>query len=77
MLSLATHLLRLPAAPSIDPAVASRYLDGFVRLWDAHRIPGDLTGFGGLVVWIGLVVAIALLRKSEFELPLQFDNFRD
>ncbi|HRG14781.1 MAG TPA: YajQ family cyclic di-GMP-binding protein [Pseudomonadota bacterium] len=24
-----------------------------------------------------LQVAIALLRKSEFELPLQFDNFRD
>ena len=24
-----------------------------------------------------LQIAIALLRKSEFEVPLQFDNFRD
>jgi uncharacterized protein YajQ (UPF0234 family) len=24
-----------------------------------------------------LQTAIALLRKSEFEVPLQFDNFRD
>ncbi len=65
VLSLAVHLLSQPAAPAVDPAVASRYLDGFVRLWDAHRIPGDLTGFGGLLVCIGLVVAIALLRCAR------------
>ena len=64
-LSLAAHLLSQPAAPDVDPAVASRYLDGFVRLWDAHRIPGDLTGFGGLLVCIGLIVALALLRCAR------------
>lgn len=64
-LSLATHLLSQAAGPAVDPAVASRYLDGFVRLWDAHRVPGDLTGFGGLVVCIGLIVAVALLRCAR------------
>jgi hypothetical protein len=64
-LSLATHLLCQPASVAADPAVASRYLDGFVRLWDAHRVPGDVTGFGGLVVCIGLIVAVAMLRCAR------------
>ncbi len=64
-LSLATHLLRQPAGLAVDPAVASRYLDGFVQLWDAHRIPGNVTGFGGLVVCIGLIVAVAMLRCAR------------
>ena len=67
-LSLAAHLQSQWAAPTIDPAVASRYLDTFVQLWDSHRIPGDVTGFGGLIVCIGLMVAIALLRCSRRQL---------
>lgn len=64
-LSLAAHFFSLPEAPAVDPAVASRYLDGFVRFWDAHRVPGDLSGFGGLVVCVGLIVAIAMLRCAR------------
>ncbi len=65
VLSLAAHLFGQPAAPAVDLEVASRYLDGFVRLWDAHRIPGDVTGFGGLIVCIGLIVAVAMLRCAR------------
>lgn len=61
-LSLGAHLLGQKPGPSIDPAEATRYLDGFVRLWDTHRIPGDVTGFGGLLVVTGITLAVALLR---------------
>src|SRR5262249_19256608 len=37
--SLALHVLRDGPEPSIDPVLAQRYLDAFVRIWDAHRVP--------------------------------------
>jgi hypothetical protein len=61
-LSLGAHLLGRQPEPSVDPAVATRYLDGFVRLWDTHRVAGDVTGFGGLLVVVGITLAVALLR---------------
>jgi hypothetical protein len=60
--SLGAHLLAQKPGPDIDPAEAARYFDGFVRLWDSHRIPGDVTGFGGLLVVTGITLAVALLR---------------
>ena len=64
-ISLGAHLLGQTAGPSVDPDTATRYLDAFVRLWDAHRIPGDVTGFGGLLVVVGIAVAVTLLRCAR------------
>ncbi len=64
-LSLGAHLYGQQPGPSIDAATATRYLDAFVLLWDAHRIPGDVTGFGGLIVFVGVTLAIALLRCAR------------
>jgi hypothetical protein len=64
-LSLATQLLTQDRGPAVDPAVASRYLDGFVRFWDAHRVAGNVSGFGAFIVCAGLVVAVSLLRCAR------------
>jgi hypothetical protein len=67
-LSLGAHLFGQPERPSVDPEVASRYLDAFVRLWDTHRVPGDVTGFGGLLVVVGISLAVTLLRCARREI---------
>ncbi len=67
-LSLGAHLLGQAPSPSVDPATASLYLDAFVRLWDTHRVPGDVTGFGGLLVVVGISLAITLLRCARREI---------
>ncbi len=60
--SLALHWTLAPPAPPIEAALADRYLDAFLRLWDAHRQPADVGGRLGFVIWCDLLVALALLR---------------
>ncbi len=63
--SLAVHLWLAPPVPLIDAALADRYLDAFVRMWDAHRVPADLGGRAGFLVWCGVLTSLALLHQER------------
>jgi hypothetical protein len=67
-LSLALHLRGQPPLPAVDPAVASQYLDAFVRLWDAHRRPPDFTSWNMSLVAIVIVNAAAALWLTRREI---------
>jgi hypothetical protein len=59
----------VPAAPPIDPVVASRYLTQFVTFWDAHRQPVDFFA-GGVKLNMGaLAMALVFLIWFARGLP--------
>jgi hypothetical protein len=62
--SLALHLAQAPV-DRLEPAEAARYLDAFVRLWDAHRVPPALASWRGATVAIGIALALVLLRSGD------------
>jgi len=66
--SLGLHLARAPSA-HIDPVEASRYLDVFVRLWDAHRAPPALLGWRTAVVACVLVASWRASARAELPAP--------
>ena len=57
------------APPVADPAVAARYLDAFVRVWDQHRRPVNLAAWKAFLVWCTLLLAFALLRYGRQSIP--------
>jgi len=64
--SLALHEIGRAPAPSIDPAVAQRYLDTFVHLWDAHRGAPEIEwNLSLLLVSTALGISLALRRSGE------------
>ena len=67
--SFAWQQLAVAAPHASDPAVATRYLDAFVRLWDAHRRPANLAAWNAFMVWCALLLAIALLRYAGERIP--------
>ena len=64
-LSLGVHFALAPDLPPSDPATAERYLDAFVRLWDAHRVSPDLGARTSFLVWCATLTAIGLLRLER------------
>jgi hypothetical protein len=68
-LSLGVQFAFIYDAPSIDPAVAKRYLAAFAGFWDGHRRPVPLRSDGVAVNIAALVAAAAWLRKSEGRIP--------
>jgi hypothetical protein len=67
-LSLVVHFLMQPEAPSVEPAVSARYLDAFVRLWDAHRRPPVLVSWEILLVALVIANTLASLFFARGEL---------
>jgi hypothetical protein len=66
--SLAAHQIGRRPEPSIDPAVAQRYLDAFVHLWDAHRGPPELAwNFALLVAATVLAASLAWRRRRDLD----------
>lgn len=60
--SFAAHRIGSPPQPSIDPALARRYLDTFVQLWDAHRVPPELGWNYALLAAATLVAGVLAFR---------------
>jgi hypothetical protein len=66
--SLALHEIGRPPEPSIDPVLAQRYLDAFVHIWDAHRVPPDLAwNFALLLAATVLAASIAWRRRRDLD----------
>jgi hypothetical protein len=66
--SFAAHQIGRAPEPSIDPALAQRYLDTFVHLWDAHRVPPELHwNFALLLTATLLAASIAIRRRRELD----------
>jgi len=64
--SLALHRFagRGAPEPTIDPAQAQRYLDAFVYLWDAHRVPPEIDwNLSILLVATALAAVVAIRRR--------------
>ena len=66
--SLGLHLSQAPP-DRLDPVEATRYLDAFVRLWDAHRVPPALASWRGATVLSAIAVALAVLASSRNRPP--------
>jgi hypothetical protein len=66
--SLGLHLSQAPGE-RLDPAEATRYLDAFVRLWDAHRVAPALASWRGATVLAGIGIALALLTSPHDRPP--------
>lgn len=64
--SLLLHQRGRGPDPAIDPALAQRYLDTFVHLWDAHRAaPGLEWNLSLLLTATALGLVIAVRRSRE------------
>jgi hypothetical protein len=63
VVSLAVHLLVTYDVPKADAAASSRYLEAFVRLWDAHRRPAPLRTLGVYVAVGALGLCLLWLLK--------------
>jgi hypothetical protein len=62
--SLLAHAWGRPPSPVLDPAEADRYFDGFLRVWDAHRLTAELGSWVALAAGAGTLVAAALVRAG-------------
>jgi len=63
--SLAAHMLGRAPEPPIDPALARRYLDAFVQLWDAHRVPPEPAWNFVLLAAATLLAGVLAFRRSN------------
>ncbi|HEX7769791.1 MAG TPA: DUF520 family protein, partial [Dokdonella sp.] len=77
-INLATAKQKITVKQGLEQPVAKRIVAAIkaAKLKVEAQINGDKLRVTGKKR-DDLQVAIAMLRKSEFEVPLQFDNFRD
>jgi hypothetical protein len=69
--SLGLHLAQAPRT-SIEPAEATVYLETFVRLWDAHRVPPAILGWRGATVLCTVGIALLASRRDPSPAATRF-----
>jgi hypothetical protein len=68
-LSLIIQLAMAWNLPAVDPAVASRYLSGFVSAWDDHRRPAAIVTVGTILNLELLTIGLLWLYGFASDLP--------